>query len=328
MDNLTISQVSKLYDVTPRMLRHYEKIGLIRASRREEYAYRTYDEEALRRLRQILILRKLHISLGEIAVILQDDDKMRSMQILEDNIARLDEEISARSQIRELLKSFVKRLEIKSERNFSASLLDDMEIAGAVRTLVLSKNNLKERVSMDELNKAEKELNKVTQVRYVLLPPCTVAASHYIGENPEEKAGNVLDRFVRESGLYEIKPDARMFGFNHPNPNVREDGTYGYEVWATVPEYMEIPAPLVKKQFKGGLYAALTINFPEFWRWEDLTKWVEENPIYTEDCSSEGDEVMGGCLEEHLNWIYASHMGWPENGIDGQIDLLLPIKKK
>ncbi len=122
-------------------------------------------------------------------------------------------------------------------------------------------------------------MNKAPDVRYVLLPPCTVAAYHYIGENPEEKAGEVLDRFVRESRLYEVKPDARMFGFNHPNPNVREDGVYGYEVWATVPDDMDIPKP------------------------------------------------MGGCLEEHLNWIYASHMGWPENGIDGQIDLLLPIKK-
>lgn len=170
-------------------------------------------------------------------------------------------------------------------------------------------------------------MNKAPDVRYALPPPCTVAAYHYIGENPEEKAGEVLDRFVRESRLYEIKPDARMFGFNHPNPHVREDGVYGYEVWATVPDDMDIPGPLVKKKFGGGLYAALTIHFPEFQHWETLVKWAEENPVYTADYSSQGDEIMGGCLEEHLNWIYASHMGWPENGIDGQIDLLLPIKK-
>lgn len=87
-------------------------------------------------------------------------------------------------------------------------------------------------------------MNKAPDVRYVLLPSCTVAAYHYIGENPEEKAGEVLDRFVRESRLYEIKPDARMFGFNHPNPNAREDGVYGYEVWATVPDDMDIPKPM------------------------------------------------------------------------------------
>ncbi len=55
MENLTISQVSRMYDVTPRMLRHYEKLGLIKAGRREDYAYRMYDEEAVRRLQQIIV---------------------------------------------------------------------------------------------------------------------------------------------------------------------------------------------------------------------------------------------------------------------------------
>lgn len=35
---------------------------------------------------------------------------------------------------------------------------------------------------------------------------------------------------------------------------------------------------------------------------------------------------MGGCLEEHLNWVYASHTGWQDD-VTGQLDLLLPIKK-
>ena len=46
MEYITISQVSQKYGVTPRMLRHYEKLGLIKAGRREDYAYRIYDEEA------------------------------------------------------------------------------------------------------------------------------------------------------------------------------------------------------------------------------------------------------------------------------------------
>ena len=72
MENLTISQVSRMYDVTPRMLRHYEKLGLIKAGRREDYSYRVYDEEAVRRLQQIIILRKLRLPLKEIAVLLGD----------------------------------------------------------------------------------------------------------------------------------------------------------------------------------------------------------------------------------------------------------------
>ena len=37
---------------------------------------------------------------------------------------------------------------------------------------------------------------------------------------------------------------------------------------------------------------------------------------------------MGGCLEEHLNWVDAAHNGWKEDGLPGQIDLMLPVKLK
>ena len=62
MEDLTISQVSRMYDVTPRMLRHYEKLGLIKTKHREGYAYRIYDGESVKRLRQIIIFRKLRLS--------------------------------------------------------------------------------------------------------------------------------------------------------------------------------------------------------------------------------------------------------------------------
>ena len=48
MENLMISQISKMFDVTPRMLRHYEKLGLLTSVRREDNAYRSYDEQAVR----------------------------------------------------------------------------------------------------------------------------------------------------------------------------------------------------------------------------------------------------------------------------------------
>ena len=89
---------------------------------------------------------------------------------------------------------------------------------------------------------------------------------------------------------------------------------------------MEVSAPLTKKRFNGGLYAAHTITFPNFNEWADLAEWVQNSDKYEVNYSELGEEIMGGCLEEHLNWIYSAHMGWPENGIDGQLDLLLPVK--
>lgn len=95
-----------------------------------------------------------------------------------------------------------------------------------------------------------------------------------------------------------------------------------------------MPAPLVKKQFPGGLYAAYAINFPEFQEWDFLVEWARQNETYQVDFRGGTEESlrwpdkMSGCMEEYLNAVYSAHMGWPEEGIDGQVELLLPVKRK
>ena len=63
MKLLTISEVSKNFDISTRTLRYYEKIGLLPSLRVDDYAYRVYDETLVARLQQIIILRKLRIPL-------------------------------------------------------------------------------------------------------------------------------------------------------------------------------------------------------------------------------------------------------------------------
>lgn len=325
MKTMTISQVSKTFDVSTRMLRYYEKMGLLNSHRKEDYSYRLYDENAVRRLQQILVLRRLRIPLKQIALILEDMKQMEIIHIFQENIAEIDDEMNALGTIRDILSTFVSRLSLGVQKNIRLNLLEDSEIMKVVDTLCLSKSNLKEERSMSELNKANEILNKNLNIRMVLLSPCTVASYHYVGENPEEVVGEQMSKFIQESKLYEKKPDARMFGFNHPNPSEYTE-YHGYEDWVTIPDDMEVPAPLTKKYFEGGLYAAHTITFPNFNEWSLLSKWVEDSDKYIANYSKLGEEIMGGCLEEHLNWIYSAHKEWPENGIDGQMDLLLPVK--
>ncbi len=324
MENLTISQVTQRYGVTHRMLRHYEKLGLIRPIYREDYAYRCYDEAALKRLQLIVILRKLRIPLKQIAVILQDDRYEQTRRILQDSIDELDGEIRSLDTIRSILNAFIQRIDEKARLD----LLGETDLIEAANAILPSKNNLKENLGMNELEKANETLEKNLNVRILQIPPFTVASNHVIGKDPEETVDDLMFQFIRDSRLYEIKPDSRYFGFNHPNPGVLENGEHGYEVWATIPDDLEVPAPLVKKKFEGGLYAALTIKFPEFQYWQELERWVYNSDKYEPDYSELGDEIMGGCLEEHLNCVYSVHTGWPENGIGGQLDLLLPIKKR
>ena len=327
MNLMTISEVTKVFNVSTRMLRHYEQIGLLPSQRKEDYAYRVYDENAVRRLQYIIVLRKLRIPLKQIALFFKAPEQIQIMEVFQKNITELNDEITALNTIRDVLKIFVSRLNESTGTTIKLDLLEDADIIKVIEPLTLSRINFKEERSMEELNKVNEALHKLRNVRVVVLSPCTMASYHFIGENPEETVGSVVDKFVRESKLYEKKPEARMFGFNHPNPSPNSPH-HGYEDWVTISDDMEVPAPLVKKRFEGGMYAAHTIVFPDFHEWKLLSKWVEESDKYDSNYSEQGEEIMGGCLEEHLNWIYSSHMGWPKNGIDGHIDLLLPIKLK
>lgn len=326
---LTISQVTQILDVTPRMLRYYEKMGLITPFHKDDYAYRCYDEETIKRLQLIIVMRKLRIPLKKIAVILQDSGQMKTLEILRESVEELDGEIKSLETVRSALNMFISHLDEAMQAKARVYLLGNNVLMKAVDALSLPKTTLKEKtMTMSDLDKANENMDKHLNVRIVMLPPFTVASNHVIGKDPEENVGDLVDKFIRDSRLYEIKPDSRYFGFNHPNPGVLEDGIHGYEVWVTIPDDMDVPAPMTKKKFKGGLYAAMTIKFPEFQLWCELNRWAWESAEYEADYSELGAENMNGCLEEHLNWVYSSHMGWPENGIDGQLDLLLPIKRR
>ena len=67
MELKTITQVSRFFGVSTRTLRYYEQIGLISPVKKENFSYRAYDKDTVKRLKQIIILRKLRIPLGNIA---------------------------------------------------------------------------------------------------------------------------------------------------------------------------------------------------------------------------------------------------------------------
>ncbi|MBQ8150151.1 MAG: effector binding domain-containing protein [Clostridia bacterium] len=317
---MTVTQVSRACGVSARMLRYYEKMGLIASSRVEDYAYRMYDPRAVARLVQILVLRRLRIPLRDIALILQDEDPARRQAILRGHIALLDQEAGALETIRGILSRL-------ADHAGDPAYLTSPEMLSLTEALAPAKTTLKEEGTVSEQNNAVPVQDEKLNVRILHLPPMTVASYHYIGKDPEEVVGDRVCRFIQESGLYEVKPDARMFGFNHPNPGILEDGLHGYEDWVTIPEDFPLPEDFTRRQFSGGLYAALTIRFPEFQYWWELNKWVEASSEF--DIDWRGDErTMGGCLEEHLNWVRSAHLNWPKDGSDGQLDLLFPVKRR
>ncbi len=74
---MTVNQVSKLTGVSIRTLQYYDTIGLLNASAYTQAGYRLYDDTALQRLQQILLLRELEFPLKDIQQILARPDHDR-----------------------------------------------------------------------------------------------------------------------------------------------------------------------------------------------------------------------------------------------------------
>ena len=71
---LRIHEAARDVGLTPRSVRYYEEVGLLRPARRSEGDYRLYDESDLERLRFIKGLRDdAGFSLAEISKLLEDE---------------------------------------------------------------------------------------------------------------------------------------------------------------------------------------------------------------------------------------------------------------
>ncbi len=325
---MTVSQVTRTYGVSARMLRHYEKLGLMGSDRKEGYAYRVYRPEELRRLRQILVLRKVRLSLKEIGGVLNDPGPATAIDVFEKNLAQLDDELKALQAVRAAVAEFLRALKRRQALPAGEAILGEDRLMSLANALSPSSTLIQEerKSIMENLRQADKAGKPLTDVRIVYLPESDVAAAHAVGEDPETRAGAMIAEFVRAERLWEKHPGLRLYGFNHPNP-VDETGWHGYEFWVTVPEGAQVPPPLEKKRFAGGTYAAHMIQMGNFEEWALLEDWVKNSEEY--EYAGNGDpEPMFGSLEEHLNshdHIRKQPTGEPETW---QLDLLIPVRRK
>lgn len=329
MELRTISEVAGQFNISTRTLRYYEQIGLITPVKKKDFAYRTYDADTIVRLRQIIVLRKLRIPLKLISETLQSGDAAVALAAFEQSLAEIEDEIAAVSTIRSVIKSFIDRLHLSGAK---LSLLDDESLLEIVDSLTISKIRFKEEKSMKDLNQASEKLNKLTDVRILRLPPMTVATASATGENCEGTAYAMINQFVLENDLLHIKPDIRHFGFDCSAGHTGiGENSLKYQVWVSIPDEMPVPAPLVKRAFTGGLYAAHMIKMGDFDHWRLLRNWVYESPLYVPDWEtsrcSPYEEDMDRCFEEQLNF-WGNLQNPAFNTKDMQLDLLFPIRKK
>ena len=111
---MNIGQASAGSGVSQRMIRHYERIGLIPPPARRDSGYRDYDESDVHRLRFIANARDLGFSIAEIRALLGlwDDRSRSSAEVKElalSHIEALEEKIARLVSMRATLQDLVER---------------------------------------------------------------------------------------------------------------------------------------------------------------------------------------------------------------------------
>ena len=96
---MNISQAATATGLTARMIRHYEKIGLLRDTRRTASGYRLFDEQDIHTLRFIQRARSLGFSIeqiGQLLALWQDRERSSAVvkQLARQHLQELEEKIA------------------------------------------------------------------------------------------------------------------------------------------------------------------------------------------------------------------------------------------
>lgn len=322
MENcIKIREVSLKYDISARTLRYYEDMGLITSIRSEDYAYRMYDETALKRLEQILILRKLSISIRDISKIFQSPDASVVLEVLAKKAAGIDEEVALLYELKTIVLKFIHQIE---SLNFSEA--SDVKLlyekAREIELRLLEKdyagnpgkgNGNNEDSGINRLLEVTEKLQRGPEVRIIDLPKCRMATSGL------DSFDNIIGKFDAWWGEYDAKRQGVSF-----SPLDFLWFEEGQAVWWMAVEKNATPVDTGGYDiidFEGGLYAAaISVDGDDDISgrvFEGIKKWVE---------------TSGFELDERPGHRTLCHMIVTDNirkglGYD-QLDIYVPIKLK
>ncbi|MCL2840513.1 MAG: MerR family transcriptional regulator [Defluviitaleaceae bacterium] len=300
---LRIGEVAKKYGISNRTLRYWEEVGVLQ-SKRTENGYRYYDSENVARINQIILLRKLKMPIADIERIFIANSYCVAIDALTSYLADLKQNAKLYNALAAIVEN----------------LLGNIQQSQNLEEIFLHIEQQESKPS-PKIQRPERILAMETlkNVRILDLPPMTVMSYCVLSETPEADCSKVFDEVMLKHNLH-TRSGHRSFGFNNPDPS-NESPVYGYELWTTIPEDFEVPAPLVKKQFGGGKYASISASLNEIGeRWDALFQWSTQNEKYENDLTNQW-------LEERV-MDYEMFMSPSTPDSERQLDLLLPIKLK
>lgn len=138
MENFfTIRQAAQRAGMTEETLRHYDRIGLVKPARRDDWTrYRYYSQQDIVRLNTIAALRCMDLSLKEIGQVLDYDDLGQITAFLKDAERVADEKIANLRQAKEKIRAARRDYEQKQKAGAPAQEPFIRELPG--RMILLS----------------------------------------------------------------------------------------------------------------------------------------------------------------------------------------------
>lgn len=250
MNNLVkIREMTAKYDLSARTLRYYEDMGLIKSIRSDDYAYRLYDEANVKRLEQILILRKLNISIKDIQRIFNTSGSEIVLEVLGKKVDDIDEEISVLHELKEIVLEFIRQIESADfGRESDVKLL--YEKAKEIKTQIVNVNYNGNPSTINRLVEVTQKLdNKVPDIMIVKIPKFRAVTSGVVTFEElfggdfmpwQESHNHLFKPVIFDSADFLCGKDDKAEWIWAVKDEVTEDDTYPYKII----------------EFPGGLYAA------------------------------------------------------------------------
>ena len=243
-----IRDMTVKYGLSARTLRYYEDMGLIKSTRSSDYAYRMYDEENIKRLEQILILRKLNISIKDIQRIFHTSGSEIVLEVLGKKVDDIDGEISLLHELKEIVLEFIHQIESADfGKESDVKLL--YEKAKEIKTQIVNVDYDGNPSVVNRLLEVTEKLdNKVPDIMIVRIPKFRAVTSGIM--TFKELFGGDFGPW-QEDHNHLFKPVI----FDAPDFLCGKDGNAEW-IWAVKDEVTEADTcPYEIIEYPGGLYA-------------------------------------------------------------------------
>ena len=305
MELLCITDASKKFDISSKTLRYYENVGILKPIRMEDNKYRYYDDEAVERIKQILILRKMQISIKDIVRIFENEDMSTVVEVFVERIIAIDEQVGALSELKSIINEFLQTMFKNGITKISALplLYDEMD----KQLTVLEKQKS---ITYDNLSMINEKLAHSIDISIIILPKMRVLTSCLKTDGNSDT--DVFWQWINDNNIdYGIPGSHILF---------EQQADDGQVMVVKIPDDFDNTSPFTDYIWDGGLFASASVYVDDdiHQSFLNILKSFDNNKYYEIDYTHDGKLRDNPLIETIIS---------PDE-LREKIDIFVPVKKR